>query len=413
MRIFTAVRHSIDPRFYYGGLWSGNFYPALRQLGHEIVESETDLLPVSLFLHVAGEFTPQELSARALVTEKIVDEVRRAHKERPIDLFLSYFYNAHFAPEGFSEIHRLGIPSVNYYCNSIYQFELVAEISANVNFAWHTEKDARASYLKVGAHPVWVQMGADADVYHPVEGVAREAKACFVGQRYADRDRHLAALISRNVPVDIYGSGWTAQHSGNGNHELPFEVKDEYLGRKLKKPGGLGSYAQATLENIDRHGLLAGTRRTIKQARYRTEKRSIDPLLATAARGVAGNLNETFARYEVVLNFSNVWADGRPGSRLIPHVRLRDFEAPMCRACYLTGYSDEILEFYEPGKEIDVYNHTEELIEKTEYYLAHPAQAEKLRAAGYERARRDHTWQRRFEQLFREMKLRPSGTTSA
>jgi spore maturation protein CgeB len=412
MRIFTAVRHSNDPQFYYGGLWSGNFYPALRQLGHEIVESETDLLPTSLFLHIADGFTPQELSARSLVTEKIIDEVRRAHRERPVDLFLSYFYNSHFAPEGFGEIHRLGIPTVNFYCNSIYQFELVADVAASVNFAWHTEKDARASYLKVGANPVWVQMGADPEVYHPAENIERQARACFVGQRYADRDRHLAALISKNVPVDIYGSGWTPDNTGNGNQELPFEVKDEYLGRKLKKPGGLSSYAQATLENLDRHGLLDGTRRTINQVRYRTERRSIDPLLASAARGVAANLNETFARYEVVLNFSNVWADGRPGSRLIPHVRLRDFEAPMCRTCYLTGYSDEILEFYEPGREIDVYRNTEELTEKTQYYLSNPAQSEKLRAAGFARARRDHTWQRRFEQLFREMKLKAAGTSA-
>jgi hypothetical protein len=413
MRIFTAVRHSIDPRFYYGGLWSGNFYPALRQLGHEIVESQTDLLATSLFMHIADGFTPQELSARALATEKIIDEVGRAHRERPIDLFLGYFYNSHFAPEGFSEIHRLGIPTVNFYCNSIYQFDLVAQIAASVGIAWHTEKDARASYLKVGANPVWVQMGADPDVYHPVEGqTAREGKACFVGQRYADRDRHLAALISKGVPVDIYGSGWTPESSGNGNHALPFEVKDEYLGRKLKKPGGLGSYAEAALENFGRHGFLDGTLRTLNQARYRTERRSIDSLLATAARGVAGNLNETFARYEVVLNFSNVWADGRPGSKLIPHVRLRDFEAPMCRTCYLTGYSDEILDFYDAGTEIDVYRSTEELIDKTEYYLAHPAQAERLRTAGFERARRDHTWKRRFEQLFREIKPEPSGASA-
>ena len=57
MRIFTAVRHSIDPEFYYGGLWSGNFYSALEQLGHEIIESQVDLLPASRFMHIAGDFT--------------------------------------------------------------------------------------------------------------------------------------------------------------------------------------------------------------------------------------------------------------------------------------------------------------------------------------------------------------------
>src|SRR5438874_5929578 len=104
MRIFSAVRHSADPQRYYGGLWSGNFYPALRQLGHEIVESQTDLLPTSRFMNVPGDFTPQELEVRAQITEQILEEVRAAHRARPIHLFLSYFYNAHFDPTGLDEL---------------------------------------------------------------------------------------------------------------------------------------------------------------------------------------------------------------------------------------------------------------------------------------------------------------------
>src|SRR4051794_26621913 len=119
MRVFCAVRHSADPQFYYGGLWSGNFYPALRQLGHEIVESQTDVLPASRFMDVAGQFTPRQVEVRSRITEQILDEVRIAHAERPVDLFLSYFYNSHFDPAGFDELRRLGIPSINFYCNSI------------------------------------------------------------------------------------------------------------------------------------------------------------------------------------------------------------------------------------------------------------------------------------------------------
>ena len=84
-------------------------------------------------------------------------------------------------------------------------------------------------------------------------------------------------------------------------------------------------------------------------------------------------------------------------------MRLRDFEAPMCRSCYLTGHTEEIKEFYIVGKEIDTYNSCVELIDKSRFYLAHPQAAEKLRAAGYERAFRDHSWKRRFEELFRKI----------
>jgi spore maturation protein CgeB len=406
MRIFTAVRHAIEPQVYYGGLWSGNFYPALRQLGHEIVESEVDLLPASRFMYVAGDFTPEEQETRARLTEQIVAEVKRAHLEKPLDLFLGYFYNAHFDPAGFDEIHRLNIPTVNFYCNSIYQFELVAEIAAKVRFAWHAERDAQAFYKKVGANPVWVQMGADPEVYRPVPHRARQSGACFVGQRYADRDRLLAGLLAQSVPVDIYGSGWSASPSGAGSKQNGGEQESSYLGRELVQPGSAKSYALASWQNLRRHGILAGADRTARQLIYKSQSRKMNDLLASASRGFASDISETFASYEVILNFSNVWADGRPGSRLIPHVRLRDFEAPMCRTCYLTGASVEIEEFYEVGKEIDTYQSAEELVDKTNFYLSHPAEAERLRQAGHRRALRDHTWTRRFEQLFSKIGLR-------
>ena len=156
MRVFTGVRHSNEPTYYYGGLWSGNFYPALRELGHEIVELQVDLLATSRFMHIRGNFTPEELEVRAQATEKIIDEVMRAHKRKPLDVFLSYFYNAHFDPSGFDVLRRLGIPSINFYCNSIYQFDYVAAIAAKADFSWHPEKNARSFYLNVGANPVWI-----------------------------------------------------------------------------------------------------------------------------------------------------------------------------------------------------------------------------------------------------------------
>jgi spore maturation protein CgeB len=139
-----------------------------------------------------------------------------------------------------------------------------------------------------------------------------------------------------------------------------------------------------------------------QQSQYRRETQNLSPLLAPFAKGSVPfeEICRIFSSHEVILNFSNVWADGRPGSSLIPHVRLRDFEAPMCRTCYLTGYTEEITEFYEPEKEIVTYRTREELVDKSRYYLAHPEEAESVREAGYRRALCDHTWVQRFKQLF-------------
>jgi spore maturation protein CgeB len=358
-------------------------------------------------MDVPGNFTPEELEVRSGSTEKILKEVRTAHSRSPVDLFLSYFYNSHFDPAGFDELRRLSIPSVNFYCNSIHQFELVADVAAKVDFAWHTEKNAREDYLGVGAKPIWVQMGADPALYHPIPGSNRSPRACFVGQRYADRDRWIASLIGAGVPVEIYGAGWDfGTAAARSSDAASDESLTASLGRRREVPGSLRSYVAAVRENMGRKGLAAGVLRSLRQWNYKRETRSLTPLIAASARSpFQGEIAAVFSQYEVCLNFSNVWSDGRPGSPLIPHVRLRDFEAPMCRSCYITGHTEEIAEFYEVGREIETYRSPAELADKVRFFLDHPASGEKMREAGYQRAFRDHTWKCRFGELFRKIGL--------
>ncbi len=404
MRIFVAVRHAVDPKRFYGGLWSANFYPALRGMGHILVESQIDLAPASRFMDVPGGFTAQELALRARLTDRLIAELEAAHREQPVDLFLSYFYNAHFEAAGFDRIRALGIPSINFYCNSIHQFANVAEIAAKVDVSWHAERDARASYLGVGATPVWVQMAADPSVYHPVEAT-RQPTACFVGQNYADRAMWMAALIEAGIPVELYGPGW-----GGAEPAAPVPDTDgEYLGRPQAVPGSAAAYSQVVREIIARDGLIDGARQIIARLANRHSQSSHAGMFAKVARGPIpfDQMLDVFGRNAVCLNFSNVWVGG-PGSTLVPHVRLRDFEAPMCRTCYLTGHTDEITAFYEVGKEIDTYRTPEELIDKTRFYLSHPDAAERLREGGYRRAVHNHTWTHRFTELFAKTRLVPA-----
>lgn len=346
-------------------------------------------------MDVPGNFSPEEFELRARTTEQILAEVRAAHARQPVHLFLSYFYNAHFDPAGFDELGRMGIPSVNFYCNSMYQFELVSGIAAKVNYSWHAEKHARPLYKAVGGNPVWVQMGADPHIYRPIEGVTRLPNASFVGLRYADRDRWMAALVRAGVPVEIYGPGWGGDPPAVGSNKAPGSTSLTQA----------KNYLAEIRRNFSRNGLVGGLARTKRQYDYLGQTRKLLPLFKPLARGPVPfeRICEVFSSHEVILNFSNVWSDGRTGSKLIPHVRLRDFEAPMCRTCFLTGNTDEIAEFYKVGKEIETYNSTEEFIDKVRFYLSHPQAAERLRELGYQRARLDHTWVRRFEQLFREI----------
>lgn len=398
MRIFVAVRHAADPMQFFSELWASNFYPALRRLGHEIIESRTDLLPASRFMQVAQGFTTAELEVRAKITQAIVDEIKVAHAVAPLDLVLTYFYNAHFDPAGFAEIRALSIPTINFYCNSMYQFDLVAAIAPAVDFAWHAEMHATEAYRAVGANPVWIQMAADPDIYRPHPEILRRSDACFVGQRYADREILLHALHSAEVPFTLYGRGWGGEAQPAVTAASASDATN--LGRPALRPGSAAAYLIEFRNTLATYGLVAGTRRVLNRLRVSHTAGPMRAALERHYNGYATDVSQAFAGHAVVLNFSNVWSDGRPGSSLIPHVRLRDFEGPMSRSCFLTGYTEEIKHFFEIGREIDCYSSTDELVDKARFYLANTDAAERLREAGWKRATRDHRWENRFLQLF-------------
>lgn len=83
----------------------------------------------------------------------------------------------------------------------------------------------------------------------------------------------------------------------------------------------------------------------------------------------------------------------------------RDFEIPMSGGLYLTERHPELERVFIPGKEIAVYRGFDDLLAKIRHLLAHPEEAEAIRLAGFRRARREHTWEMRFERVFALMNL--------
>jgi spore maturation protein CgeB len=83
----------------------------------------------------------------------------------------------------------------------------------------------------------------------------------------------------------------------------------------------------------------------------------------------------------------------------------RDFEIPMSGGLYLTEDHPELETVYNVGREIIACRGFDDLLAKIRYLLANPGEAEIIRQAGYRRARRDHTWEMRFEKVFTFMGL--------
>lgn len=79
----------------------------------------------------------------------------------------------------------------------------------------------------------------------------------------------------------------------------------------------------------------------------------------------------------------------------------RDFEVPMSGGLYVTLHNPELAEVFEIGKEIVTYRDAGDLAVKARRLLANRSEADQIREAGYRRALRDHSWKRRFDDVFR------------
>ncbi|NKE70976.1 CgeB family protein [Candidatus Manganitrophus noduliformans] len=85
----------------------------------------------------------------------------------------------------------------------------------------------------------------------------------------------------------------------------------------------------------------------------------------------------------------------------------RMYTAVGCGAFYMCEAMDGIESVLTPGKEIVTFKGEEEMIDKIRYYLPRESEREQIARAGQGRVQREHTYQRRLEQMFRTVKGAP------
>ena len=78
----------------------------------------------------------------------------------------------------------------------------------------------------------------------------------------------------------------------------------------------------------------------------------------------------------------------------------RTFEIPACGAFMLAERTNEHVELFDEGKEVEFFNSKEELLDKVKYYLKNSAQRERIAKAGYNRVLKDkHTYDHRVLEM--------------
>ena len=87
----------------------------------------------------------------------------------------------------------------------------------------------------------------------------------------------------------------------------------------------------------------------------------------------------------------------------IPNIKsgvpLRVWDVLSSGGFLMTNFTAELLDFFEPDKEIVIFESERELVEKCAYYLEHEDERERIAVAGYEKVRTRHTLKSRVEKI--------------
>jgi spore maturation protein CgeB len=233
-------------------------------------------------------------------------------------------------------------------------------------FHWIVTYDSRAvkKYKSIGiTNVIHHQPGANTASFRKLDGLEKDIDVSFAGLWSKPRARVINVLRDAGINVLVRGVGWP---------EGP--VSQEEL---------------IQIMNRSKINLALNT------ASFYVGWRSISRLFLRRA-----NLGEGGSSIKLdIWNFPdnvrswfmkrNLW------------VKARNFEVPATGTFELTEDADDLRDYYKLGEEIVVYKSDKDLVEKVRYYLAHPEEREAIAKRGYERTIREHSIEKRYEDIFR------------
>ena len=114
----------------------------------------------------------------------------------------------------------------------------------------------------------------------------------------------------------------------------------------------------------------------------------------------ASDIAQIYRKSRISLNFAD---SGLQFSGLsLSHsrqIKARTFEVPGAGGFLLTEYAPDLDSYFEPEREIAVFENLTNLAAAIRHYLSTPAERDAIARAGFERTRREHTYATRFPPL--------------
>ncbi|MHB1568009.1 MAG: CgeB family protein [Solirubrobacteraceae bacterium] len=378
--LYAAMRHDYGRPEQGPSFEHQTFYDTLVRLGHEIIYFD--------FVALSKEH------GRAWVNRRLWDI---ATIEDP-DLMFCTLFGEELDKEVVARIsNELRTVTVNWFCDDHWRFyDFSRSWTPSFNWVVTTAPASVAPYEQHGLHNVIrSQWACNRFTFHPVEEAEPLYDVAFVGMVHGERQPLIDAVRRAGIDVRAWGSGWPSGRLSvsemvqvfnrariNLNLSESWLTEDAVAAKSAAESSK--DEASAPQEPIDRAGLAARLR---AQARRVPGARSA----ASVARAARRRIHPPPPPAPP--------APPRLG-RYIKQLKARTFEVPGCGGFLLTQDAPELDRYFDLGTELAVFHETEQLIEQLRYYLDHEQERARIAAAGHARVRRDHTYERRFQEIF-------------
>jgi spore maturation protein CgeB len=279
-------------------------------------------------------------AAAALIDFFAEFSVMRCREFSP-DLVLA-MAQAPLSPRALRRLRDLGFTTAMWFVENHRAMPYYAQVAAAYDHFFVIQKEPFLSHLRaMGVRAHYLPLAAAPGVHCPRRLTPEQietygADVAFLGEGYPNRRRFFAGLL--DYDLKIWGTGWD-----------------------LNSPLG---------ERVQRGGARIGTDEVVNI--YNATRINLNLHSSVAAEGV-----ETGGDF----------------------VNPRTFEIAACGAFQLVDDRTLLAEFFEPGREVEVFTGLDDLKAKLDYYLAHPEAARAMADAARGRVLSEHTYGHRLARL--------------
>jgi hypothetical protein len=370
----SLKRHSL-PAY---GFWRQYFVRGLQEAGHEVIE-----VPNVDWAEGVTYPPGRALDGWRTGTWEIVESfARQEHARQPIHLFIGYFYPAQVEVSAISELQRMGIPCVNFFCDNVREFAKPPAEYAPFALHWVPEFEALPMYRESGLPFVHAPMPCWVSEELRSSPCRESEPPTFLGSADILRRDLLGGALKGGSDFVIRGPGWLGtEDSANGSQHS----------------SSITTIIKNQVDLVKRHGFGSILKKL--EARARPLRPPSIPESHVKASAFDDEYFRITREASVTIGVNRVPAANRSLHRPLVYSRLRDIEAPMLGACYLTEWTEGLAHMYELGGEIETYRTAEELTSKLGELRNDAARRTAMRQCAQRRALADHTVGQSIERI--------------